>query len=135
MNAVDTNVLIYAHDPRDPVKQQIAQQLVSSVANAVLLWQVAVEYLAGCRKLEPFGYTLADGWRDIGQLQQCWSSIGPNWNVLIKAEDLLNRFSLSFWDALIVASCIAAGVTRLCSEDFGGNPRIDSVEIVNPFAP
>jgi hypothetical protein len=24
MNAIDTNVLIYAHDPRDPVKQQRA---------------------------------------------------------------------------------------------------------------
>jgi hypothetical protein len=24
MNAVDTNVLLYVHDPRDPVKQAIA---------------------------------------------------------------------------------------------------------------
>jgi len=37
MNAVDTNVLIYIHDPRDPVKQTVADSLVQSLLNGVLL--------------------------------------------------------------------------------------------------
>lgn len=56
MNAVDTNVLIYVNDPRDPMKQRIASSLVATLSDAVLLWQVACEYLAASRKLEPLGY-------------------------------------------------------------------------------
>jgi len=43
MNAVDTNVLIYAHDPRDPVKQNRAAELIASLTDGVLLWQVSCE--------------------------------------------------------------------------------------------
>jgi len=38
MNAVDTNVLVYAHDPRDPVKQDKAAALIASLSDGVLLW-------------------------------------------------------------------------------------------------
>ena len=65
MNAVDTNELIYAVDPRDPAKRAKALALLESMTDGVLLWQVALEYLAACRKLEPHGYSLAEGWENI----------------------------------------------------------------------
>ena len=37
MNAVDTNVLIYSRDPRDPLKQATANGLLTSLADGVLL--------------------------------------------------------------------------------------------------
>ncbi len=37
MNAVDTNILMYVNDPRDPVKQEIAASLVSALTDGVLL--------------------------------------------------------------------------------------------------
>jgi predicted nucleic acid-binding protein len=43
MNAVDTNILIYVHDYRDSTKQVTAKALISSLTDAVLLWQVACE--------------------------------------------------------------------------------------------
>ena len=61
MNAVDTNVLIYTHDPRDPAKQNKAVALVASLADGVLLWQVACEYIAASRKLTAYGLSLALG--------------------------------------------------------------------------
>jgi hypothetical protein len=42
MNAVDTNVLLYAQDPREQDKQRIAQSLIADLEDGVLLWQVAV---------------------------------------------------------------------------------------------
>jgi hypothetical protein len=42
MNAVDTNVLLYVH----VTKQVIASNLLQSLTDGVLLWQVACEYLA-----------------------------------------------------------------------------------------
>ena len=55
MHAVDTNVLIYAHAPRDAAKQTMAVSLIQSLTPGVLLWQVACEYLSASRKLEPTG--------------------------------------------------------------------------------
>jgi hypothetical protein len=40
MNAVDTNILVYANDPRDPRKQTIAGTLMEDLDDGVLLWQV-----------------------------------------------------------------------------------------------
>ena len=51
MNAVDTNVLIYSRDPRDPRKQEVANNLLASLTDVVLLWQVACEHLAASLKL------------------------------------------------------------------------------------
>ena len=132
MNAVDTNILIYVNDPRDPVKQGIASSLVLSLTDGVLLWQVACEYLAASRKLEPLGYDRVQAWQYIRDLQQIWYTALPTWMVLDRAENLLNRFSLSYWDATIVAACLEANVQTLYTEDFGYS-NIDGLAIVNPF--
>lgn len=50
-----------------------------------------------------------------------------------RALALMSRHSLSVWDAMIVAACAEAGVTRLYSEDITGYPALDGVELVNPF--
>jgi predicted nucleic acid-binding protein len=62
MNAVDTNILIYVNDSRDPSKREIASSLVASLTDGVLIWQVACEYLAASRKLEPLGYDRVLWW-------------------------------------------------------------------------
>src|SRR5438046_3924865 len=104
MNAVDTNVLLYVHDSRDPVKQAKADSLVRSLLDGVLLWQVACEYIAASRKLVPLGYSQANAFDDIRDLQKYWGIVVPNWQVYERAEQLIQRFSLSFCDALIVAA-------------------------------
>jgi predicted nucleic acid-binding protein len=50
-----------------------------------------------------------------------------------RAVDLMTRYSLSFWDAMIVAACAEAGVMRLYSEDITGYLSLEGVELVNPF--
>jgi predicted nucleic acid-binding protein len=133
MRAVDTNILIYAHDPRDATKQQVAVDLIQSLTDGVLLWQVACEYLSASHKLASLGYSREDAWQDIRDLHLVWITLLPVWRVQHIAENLLNRYSLSFWDAMIIAACLEGNVTRLYSEDFDAYPRIDDLEIVNPF--
>jgi predicted nucleic acid-binding protein len=69
MNAVDTNVLISARDPRDPVKQEKARSLTANLTDGVLLWQVACEFIAASRKLTAIGYTQAQAWGELEQLR------------------------------------------------------------------
>ncbi|MDB9309580.1 nucleic-acid-binding protein, contains PIN domain protein [Aphanizomenon sp. CS-733/32] len=100
MNAVDTNILIYVNDPRDPHKQEIAASLVSNLIDGVLIWQVACEYLAASRKLESLGYDKSQAYQYIRDLQQVWYTALPIWNVIDRAEELMKRFSLSHWDSI-----------------------------------
>ncbi len=133
MNAVDTNVLLYVHDPRDATKQAVAISLVQSLADAVLLWQVACEYLAASRKLEPLGYSRLGAWSDVRDLRRVWTTVFPSWDVLDGTETILARYSLSFWDAMLIAACLEAGVNCLYSEDFDAYPQVNGLRIVNPF--
>ncbi|MEX2176980.1 MAG: hypothetical protein WD872_21640 [Pirellulaceae bacterium] len=52
MNAVDTNVLVYAFDMDEPDKRAKAADLITKLVkaqDAVLLWQVACEFIATMR--------------------------------------------------------------------------------------
>lgn len=50
-----------------------------------------------------------------------------------RASGLLTKYSLSFWDAMIIAACLEVGVTRLYSEDFDAYPKIEGLSLINPF--
>jgi predicted nucleic acid-binding protein len=133
MTVLDTNVLLYAHDPRDQSKQQLAIQLIQSVSDGVLMWQVACEYLAASAKLEPFGYNRGQAWQDIEELQTVWTSIVPPWSAINRARALMQKYSLPFWDAMLLGACVESGVTKIYSQDFDAYAEIDGVGIVNPF--
>lgn len=134
MNAVDTNVLIYARDPRDPSKHERARQLTADMPDGGLLWQVACEFIAASRKLTEVGYTQAQAWRELAQLRELWKLVVPSEDVLLRAERLTATHTFSFWDSMLVAACIEGGVTRLYTEDFDASiSRAIGVEIINPF--
>ena len=133
MNAVDTNVLFYAHDPREPAKQAMAVSLIESLGDGVLLWQVACEFLAASVKLEPYGFPRNRAWEELRDLRRVWATVLPSWPVIDRAENLLTRYSLSYWDAMIVGACLEGGISRLYTEDYSAYPKIDGLEIINPF--
>lgn len=134
MNAVDTNVLIYTHDPRDTAKQNKAVNLVASLTDGVLLWQVACEYIAASRKLTAFGLNQQQAFADLQRLRGVWQPILPTWAVLDKAENLISGGNVSFWDALILAACMENGIKRLYSEDMDSSlATLTGVAIINPF--
>ena len=133
MNAVDTNVLIYVHDPRDRIKQDTAIFLLDSLTDLALLWQVACEYIAASRKLVAFGYDLKLALEDVRDMRIAWKPILPDWTVHDRAEQLMDTYSLSFWDAMLVAACLGGGVTCLYSEDFDAYSNIEGLSLINPF--
>jgi predicted nucleic acid-binding protein len=57
----------------------------------------------------------------------------PSWKVFVRSAGLMDRYSLSSWDSLLVAACLEAGVDSLYSENFSGYREIDGLKIVNPI--
>jgi predicted nucleic acid-binding protein len=134
MIALDTNVLIYCCDTRDPRRQQIALDLVADTADGILPWQVACEFIAATRKLGEQGFTPVEGWKRLAEFLALFPLIMPTPAVLERARELHLQQRWAFWDATLVSACIESGVTRLYSEDLPGRTKIESLEIVSPFA-
>ncbi len=134
MIAFDTNVLIYCCDKGDPRRRAVALDLVSSADDGVLLWQVAAEFIAASRKLASQGFTAAAAWARLSELLDLFPLVLPTPDVLDGARRLHAEQQVAFWDAMLLAACTAAGVTRLYSEDLPGRADLGSLEIANPFA-
>ena len=139
MNAVDTNVFVYFVDRDEPSKRAKAVELLNRLAQenveTVLLWQVASEFLNCLRRWENAGrISRQEVQENFSRLEAMFHCIPPTPSVLRKTFDLISRYSLSHWDAMLVAACIEAGVHTLYSEDLTSGTKYDSVAVVNPFA-
>ena len=139
MNAIDTNVLLYFVDVDEPTKQSKAAALLTRLGTlgtpAILLWQVAAEFAAGLCRWENKGkLTSAERISHWRTAEMTFPIIAfPQSNLVPAAFDLADRHSLSYWDALLLAACIEAGVDTLYSEDLSDGVVYDGVQVTNPF--
>src|SRR6266849_1450306 len=117
MNVIDTNIWVYRHDKRDPQKQFVAKNLISTIRPLALPWQVGCEFIAASRKLVPTGFSEADAWAALADMQTIAAMVlMPIPRLWTDAQSLQTRHTLSFWDALLVAACLHAGVHVLYTE-------------------
>ena len=138
MNAVDTNVFIYAMDDDEPVKQakahELFQQLAEQGGSSVLPWQVAGEFLSNLRKRESAGRISAgDVEGHFRNFLAMFPLVIPTVQTLDRYFELRSRFSLSHWDTMLLAACKEAGVTTLYTEDLDAGTDYDGLAVVNPF--
>jgi predicted nucleic acid-binding protein len=59
--------------------------------------------------------------------------VGASADLLHRALNVHARWRFGFHDALIIAAALAAGCTRLLSEDLQHGQRIETLTIVDPF--
>lgn len=136
MNVLDTNVWLYGHDTRDPHKQARALHLWATIRPLALPWQVGCEFLAASRKLAPIGFTETQAWAALTDMRALADAVLlPVPDLWPETQALQGRYSLSFWDALLVAACLHDGVSVLYTEDIGAPRTIDRLSLVNPFIP
>jgi predicted nucleic acid-binding protein len=139
MNAVDTNVFVYALDADEPIKQAKAvallDDLVRDPTQTVLPYQVVGEFLSCLRRWNSAGMVQAGEVEAYTRNAMAIFPIAiPTANVVIRSLDLTDRYSLSHWDSMLVAACLEADVDLLYTEDLDANASYDGLRIVNPFA-
>jgi predicted nucleic acid-binding protein len=133
---VDTNVLAYAHDRSEPVKQPVARTLVDGLwrdRTGTLSTQVLQElYVVATRKLDP--PMPCGAARELVGLYASWPVVQVDVPMILAASELGERHRLSFWDALVLEAARRAGATRLVTEDLQPGRQLAGVTIENPFA-
>ena len=138
MNAVDTNILVYAVDATEPEKSRRAIDLMRQLAAAdmplILPWQVAAEFLACMRRWEDGGrIKRSDTDAYLHRFLATLPIVQPTIRSLRLSLDFSSRFSLSHWDSMLLAACAEAGVEVLYSEDLSSDATYDTVKVINPF--
>ena len=135
MISADTNVFVYASDPRDPARRAVADRIIDALGR-----------VGG-----------AIGLQVIGELQNALRRRvrTPPLVAYQAAHNLLLRFQtfayderavelalqdatigrLGYWDALLLAAADAAGVTVMLSQDMQDGFVYRGLEVVNPFGP
>jgi len=134
---VDTNVLVYAHDRADAVKQRTAASLLETLweeGTGALSTQVLQEfYVVATRKLRP-ALSRREA-RALVAAYGAWHVVTIEMPLIVAASELEQRHRLSFWDALIIVAARHAGAERLMSEDLQTGRRVAGLKIQNPFEP
>src|SRR5215831_2540083 len=136
MNALDTNVLVYALDRNDPIKRQKARDLLRrlhiSQSLTVIPWQVAGEFLRWlrfCQQKGQISQNLLELY--LRRFLAFFPLRFPNAAVLDRAIDLYAGYSLSHWDSMLLGACAESGVTTLYTEDIGSPRVVDTIQLVN----
>lgn len=125
---IDTNVLIYAQGTG--AKSETARQVI--LVGGIISVQVLNEFAAVLRRKFRLEWDVI-----VDALADVCAALGPvqliDVEIHSKAVALARSHDFSFYDALIVASALAAGCGTLMTEDLQAGRRIAGMTIVNPF--
>lgn len=133
---VDTNLLIYARDPRDPARRAAAVEWIR------LLWneergrtsvQVLNEYYDVLTRKFRTTIKREDVWDDVQFYLSSWNPQPIDAEVVECAHDVEVRYRLNWWDCLIVAAAQVQRCVLLLSEDLQDGADYAGVIVRNPF--
>ncbi len=132
---IDTNVLIYAHDVDAKAKNQAAQTVLRELWNertGVLSTQVLQEFYVNVTRKIPRPISKESARLVVGNYAVwCVDTTPVDISTAFQVED---ASKIGFWDALIVASALKSGATRILSEDLNAGQTIAGIRVENPFA-
>ena len=131
---LDTNVLGYAHDSRDPRRQALAHRLIERLLvdqRGVVSLQVLREFFAvATRKLGMDSAQARHHVRRYARFEVVTLGVAD----LLAAIDLHQLHRWSIWDALIVRAALNGGCRTLHTEDMHSGYVVDGLTLRNPFA-
>ncbi len=133
---VDSNIWLYRfiinpHDANAQIKQQIAITITSQ-DNLVISTQIINEVCANLIRKAKFNNSQIQSL--IQEFNQGCEIIPVSFETIEYAGKLRDKYLISFWDSLIVASAILGNANILYSEDMQDGLIIENIlQIINPF--
>ena len=133
---IDTNVLMYAHQPAEAAKYAQAVRAVEARTesgrgrfSAQVLGEFVIATTRGRRPLLSVAEALAQAER----LAEALPVLAVNRLVVLEALRGVREHRLSYYDAQIGATARLNQVPTILTEDFAAGRRLEGVHFVNPF--
>lgn len=131
---LDTNVLVYAYDPSDVRKQQVAQSLIRRA--------LVGEFVVSSQVLSEFASTLLHKMcppADSRDVIAVLDALGPirviasDGDTVRRAVEVRGQYGVHLYDGMIIAAAARGGCKRALSEDLNADQRYFGVAVENPF--
>lgn len=133
---LDTNILVYAKDSREPDKMGIAQKIIGDLwdsGKGCISVQVMNEYYVTVTRKMKHPLTREEAWDDLEDLST-WGPIPLTMPCLEIARRVQDLYDVSWWDSLIIAAAVQGECGRIYSEDLNPGQKYLGLEVFNPFA-
>ncbi len=133
MTFLDTNILVYSVDGKDPVKQGIARKILIEAL-------VSREYLISAQVLNEFSnialLKLKMSIQEVRRFVEIFGqinvvSIDRSWTD--KALSLKEKFGTQFFDSLLLVAAEENGCDTILTEDLNDGQMYGSVKAIDPF--
>jgi len=129
---IDTNIWLYAFIETDDAAKSATARALIQETEPVVSTQVINEVCVNL--LRQANFTEGQISQLIESFYEKYPVIELNRPVLLTASQLRQRYSLSFWDSIIAASALSAGVSILYSEDLQHGLIIEGqLQVLNLF--
>ena len=132
---LDTNVLVYTFDPREPAKQTRAIELVTEAlqGHGIISFQVVQEFLnvASRKFVQPL--SAADCRDYLDGVLEPLCEVFPTMDLYRRAVEFMERWKYGLYDSLVVTAALDGGCRTLYSENLHDGQVIEGLTIVNPF--
>ena len=131
---VDTNALLCAQNPRDPVKRASAEHWLAwcwQAQRARISTQVLNELYVNVRRVAPL--MAVEAARALVRRYRLWNPWLVDGATVDIAWQMQDQYRLSYWDALMLAAAREQGCRCLLSEDMQHAQHVEGVQIINPF--
>lgn len=132
---LDTNILLYAYDLDAGPKRDAAMEVVAAAFTSPTETAISVQVLQEFHvNFVRAGHSLAEAAALIQDFER-FQVVDNRLPTFRRGLELMERWQLSLWDAMILAAARQSGARELISEDFSPGQDYGGIRAVNPFAP
>ena len=133
MTFIDTNVVVYASDPSDSRKNELAVEILADAFDNdqyVISSQVLNEFVnTALNKLKKSDEEVVGHLRQLKTMRVV--PVSAEW--LERAVEMRSRYDLQFYDSLLLAAAEALGCDKFLTEDLNDGQMYGRIKAVNPF--
>jgi len=133
---IDTNILVYAHDPSEGEKAASAIEILDKLQAAQegrLSAQCLGEfYVVATRGDSPL-LSSSEAARQVDLLSQSFRTLDITSMIVMEAARGVQEHQFSYWDAQIWATARLNQIPVILSEDFQPGSSFEGVSFLNPF--
>lgn len=133
---LDTNVLVYAYDNSEPVKQQTALTLLDRLVasgSGLVSTQILSEFFVTVTRKISDPLTLEQAEERLVNFCQIWPVLQISEMIVLEAARGVRVHCFSYWDSLIWATARLNQASLIYSEDFTHGQMVEGVRFMNPL--
>lgn len=133
---VDTNILVYAYDRAEPIKQRRAIAVLDALVAdglGVLSTQVLAEFFIAVTRRIAAPVSVDEAAASVERYLLSWEIVDVTGLIVLEATRGVRQHQLSLWDAQIWATARFNQVTVVFSQDFTHGQSLEGVLFLNPL--